>query len=75
MLAEGIRECAAVADMFKNPVTAPKREWNRFAEMAEDDFQPWKGVKYTADNQTDGMDGSLSSETPRYRQNGKSPRR
>ena len=50
MLAEGVGECAAVADMFKKPVTAPKREWNRFAEMAEDDFQPRKSVKYAADN-------------------------
>ena len=36
--------------------------------MAEDDFQPWKGVEYAADNQTDGMDGGLSSEAPRHRQ-------
>src|SRR5262249_55067327 len=48
MFAEGVGECARAADVFENPVTAPQCEWNGFAEMAEDDFQPREGVKHPA---------------------------
>src|SRR5689334_24250312 len=68
MLPEGVGECARAADVFENPVTAPQREWNSFAEMAEDDFQPRESVKHPADNQSDGVNGGLGSKAPGDRQ-------
>src|SRR5262249_61849310 len=68
MLSEGVGEARAAADMSEKPVTAPQRERNGLAEVAEDDFQPRIGIEHAADNEADGRNGSLGGEAPRHRQ-------
>ena len=68
MLAKRVGESRLAPDIADDPVAAPQRERNGFAEVPQDDLEPWIGVEQPAYDEPDGRNGRFRGKSPCHRQ-------